>query len=204
MPLVSLLPLVSTVPTVGAAIGRDLVRRYGEPHRRYHDLRHLGEVLDAVDDLAGLADDPDAVRLAAWFHDAVYDVRSAPAANEAASADLAASCLGQVDPARVEEVVRLVLLTATHDPAPTDANGQVLCDADLWVLGSMPARYAQYAADVRAEYWHVPDDAYAAGRSAVMGALLAHDRLYATPTAHDRWEATARANVTAELADLLP
>ncbi len=182
--------------------GADLLRRYAEPPRRYHDVRHLTEVLDAVDELAGHAHDPDAVRLAAWFHDAVYDVRAPAGASEAASADLAASVLGSLDHPCVDAVVRLVLLTATHDPAADDADGQVLCDADLRVLAADAARYAEYARDVRAEYAHVPDPDFAAGRAAVMSALLAHDRLYATAIAHQRWEVRGRANVTAELARL--
>ena len=184
------------------AAGADLLRRHVEPHRRYHDVRHLAEVLDGVDELAEHAADPDAVRLAAWFHDAVYDVRAPAGASEAASADLAASVLGSLGHPGVGAVVRLVRLTATHDPAADDADGQVLCDADLRVLAADDVRYAEYARDVRAEYAHVPDADFAVGRAAVMGALLAHDRLYATATARGRWESRARANVGAELARL--
>ena len=182
--------------------GADLLRRYGEPHRRYHDVRHLTEVLDAVDDLAAHAVDLDAVRLAVWFHDAVYDVRAPAGSSEDASADLAASVLTALGHPGVDAVVRLVRLTATHDPAVDDADGQVMCDADLRVLAADGARYAEYARDVRAEYAHVPDADFAAGRAAVMGALLAHDRLYTTATFHERWEARGRANVTAELVRL--
>ncbi len=185
-----------------AAAGADLLARYAEPHRRYHDLRHLTEVLDGVDELAGHAHHPDAVRLAAWFHDAVYDVAAPASGSEAASAVLATTVLrGLLDP-RAGEVARLVLLTAGHDPGAEDADGQVLCDADLRVLAADDARYAEYAADVRAEYAHVPDAAFAVGRAGVLGALLAHDRLYATGTAHGSWEGRARANVAAELARL--
>ena len=44
-----------------------------EPHRRYHAVSHLRDILSYVDELAEYADDVDAVRLAAWYHDAVYD-----------------------------------------------------------------------------------------------------------------------------------
>ena len=71
------------------AAGTDLLARYAEPQRRYHDQRHLAEVLAAVDRLAAEADDLDAVRLGAWFHDAVYEPRAEPGANESASATLA-------------------------------------------------------------------------------------------------------------------
>ena len=100
---------------------------------------------------------------------------------------------------RADEVVRLVRLTATHDPVADDPDGQVLCDADLRVLAADDERYRRYARDVRAEYAHVPDADFARGRTAVMGSLLAHERLYATATAHERWEQRARANVAAEL-----
>ena len=34
------------------AIGADLIRRYDEPHRRYHTAEHLGHVLTMIDELA--------------------------------------------------------------------------------------------------------------------------------------------------------
>ena len=55
----------------GDHVAEDLLARWSEPHRRYHDIEHLRDVLDAVDLLDAHAADPMAVRLAAWFHDAV-------------------------------------------------------------------------------------------------------------------------------------
>lgn len=179
-------------------IGADLLRRYAEPHRRYHGVAHLRAVLAAVDDLAGAATDPDAVRLAAWFHDAVYDPGRDD--NERASADLAATALTGHPAA--DEVVRLVLLTATHAPSPGDANGAVLCDADLAILAAAPERYARYAAEVRAEYAAVPDDAFRAGRARILTDLLAHRYLFHTPEGRERFEQAARRNLRTEL-DLL-
>ena len=71
--------------------GQEMLTRWSEPHRRYHDVDHLRSVLHIVDQLAGDAVDPDAVRLAAWFHDAVYSGR--PGDDERTSAELAASIL---------------------------------------------------------------------------------------------------------------
>lgn len=179
-----------------------LAERYREPHRRYHDLRHLHEVLQTIDELADAADDLEAVRWAAWFHDAVYDVRRDD--NEEVSSRLAERELVALgcDPAMVAEVARLVRLTATHDPRDGDANGAVLCDADLRILAADPWRHAEYLVDVRTEYAHVPDGDFRAGRAAVLRALLSADRLYRTETAHSRWEERARANLAAELQQL--
>lgn len=185
-----------------AGSGADLLGRYSAPDRGYHDLTHLDEVLRHVDDLAPFATDADAVRLAAWFHDAHYDP-GAPD-NEERSARLAESMLTalRVEADRVSEVVRLVLLTASHDPAEGDRDGAVLCDADLAVLASDPARYTEYTDGVRREHADVDDEGFARGRAAVLRGLLDHAALFRTPSAHAAWEARARQNVNTELARL--
>jgi predicted metal-dependent HD superfamily phosphohydrolase len=176
------------------AAGRDLLDRWSEPHRRYHDVAHLSAMLSTLDELGAAR----TVRLAAWFHDAVYDPRRSD--NEERSARLAVDVLtrlGQGDTA--PEVARLVRVTAGHDPAPGDRDAIVLCDADLAVLAWPRRAYDGYAAAIRAEYAHVPDEAYRAGRADVLHRLLDLPALYRTAELHDRWEAPARANLGREL-----
>jgi predicted metal-dependent HD superfamily phosphohydrolase len=167
--------------------GRDLLRRWREPHRRYHTDRHLQYTLDIIDRYEDLADDADAVRMAAWLHDAVYDPQAGD--NEERSAALTD------DP----EVRRLVLLTKTHDAAPGDRNGALLCDADLAILAADPADYRTYAQRVREEYAFVPDDAFRAGRGAVLRGLLALDGLYKIVPDRAEWTLAARRNMQDEL-----
>ncbi|MEU5639051.1 HD domain-containing protein [Streptomyces milbemycinicus] len=180
--------------------GQDLLARWAEPQRRYHTTDHLIAILDRVDELITHATDPDAVRLAAWFHDAVYLPERST--NEDRSARLAERALPEagVPQPRTAEVARLVRLTRTHDPAPGDTNGEVLCDADLSILASSPEHYAAYAAAVREEYGFVPDDAFRDGRAGVLRELLAMPRLFRTAEARDRWEDAARRNLATELA----
>jgi predicted metal-dependent HD superfamily phosphohydrolase len=176
-----------------------VVEAWSEPHRRYHDLAHLAAVLGLVGELAGAAEDPDAVRLAAWDHDVVYVPHRSD--NEAVSAGRAEAGLrGLVPDDRVAEVARLVLLTAGHDPADDDRNGAVLCDADLAVLAGPPEAYAGYASAVREEYGHLDDATFTAGRIAVLEGLLARPALYRLPRTAAEWTPRARANVRAELA----
>jgi predicted metal-dependent HD superfamily phosphohydrolase len=175
-----------------------LVEAWSQPHRRYHGLAHLAAVLGLVGELAAAATDPDAVRLAAWYHDVVYDPRRDD--NEQVSAERARAGLrGLVDDDRVAEVARLVLLTAGHDPQPGDADGAVLCDADLAVLAGPPEAYAGYASAVREEYGHLPDEVFVAGRIAVLEHLLALPELYRLTAVAAGWTPRARANMTAEL-----
>jgi predicted metal-dependent HD superfamily phosphohydrolase len=189
-----------TADAGAAAYGENLLSRWAEPHRRYHTTDHLAAVLGRVDELAEHARDADAVRLAAWFHDAVY--RPDRSENEERSARLAERALPEAGlPDRLTaEVARLVRLTVSHDPAAGDRDGEVLCDADLAVLAAAPDGYAAYAAAVREEYAFVPDDAFRTGRAGVLRQLLTLPALFRTPYGTAHWEPAARRNLTAELA----
>ena len=178
----------------------ELEAAYDDPGRGYHDRLHLAEVLGHVDDLIA-GDDPrrEAVLLAAWFHDAVYDGRDD---DEERSARLAEQELTGFPAELVAEVARLVRLTRTHRPADDDHAGMVLCDADLAILAAGDDRYADYVRGVRSEYAHVSDADFAAGRSAVLRDLLAKPTLFHLPKARARWEERARDNVRRELARL--
>jgi predicted metal-dependent HD superfamily phosphohydrolase len=183
----------------------NLLDRWAEPRRRYHTTDHLLAVLDRIDVLEAHgehAEDPAAVRLAAWFHDAVYLPDRSE--NEERSARLAERALAElgVGADRTAEVARLVRLTVSHDPADGDTDGAVLCDADLAILASPPAEYAAYTAAVREEYAFVPDDAFRVGRAAVMRQLLDLPRLFRTPYGERVWAEPARRNMRDELAAL--
>ncbi|WP_369378149.1 hypothetical protein [Streptomyces sp. cg36] len=177
-----------------------LLAQWTEPHRAYHTADHLAAVLRHVDTLAGHAGSPELVRLAAWFHDAVY--RPDRSENEERSAAQAERALPEAGLGRADtaEVARLVRLTVTHDPHEGDTDGEVLCDADLAVLAGDEEAYAAYAAAVREEYAFVPDEAFRTGRAAVLRQLLSLPRLFRTPHGTREWEARARENLTTELA----
>ena len=180
------------------AIGAQLHAAYASSHRHYHDLRHLCDVLGRVDQLHDEADDAVVVKLAAWFHDAVYEGKPD---DEAHSANLARRALTQLalPASTVDEVVRLVLLTASHEVEFGDRNGAVLCDADLAILAAEPTRYAQYAAGVRREWSHLDDATFCAGRREVLQRLLNARRLFTTNLGAASWEQQARINIDNEL-----
>ncbi len=185
----------------GAAdLGAELLNRWGEPHRYYHDRRHLLQVLEALHRL-DCTDRP--VLLAAWFHDAVYD--GVPGQDEEASAVLAEELLPSegIPAADVAETARLVRLTAGHDPEPGDERGKLLCDADMAVLARAPSGYDRYAADVRRDYRHLDESVFREGRRRVLETLLARGRgLYRTRQGEELWGSAARANLARELAAL--
>ncbi|GAA1714768.1 hypothetical protein GCM10009809_08660 [Isoptericola hypogeus] len=204
--------------------GADLVARWREPHRVYHSRLHLADALDALDLL--LADGAPGsgwhAAVALWFHDAVHDGEAGRDEQRSAAlaGDLLGPLVGRARPAAptaapgpvgaltgddVAEVARLVLVTTDHAPGADDPAGALLSDADLAMLGGSPARYARYAAQVRAEYGHVPDDAFRAGRATVLDQLLelaAGPGLFRTDAGRLRWADAARLNLRTERAAL--
>lgn len=180
------------------AAWQDLSRRYAEPGRAYHTPSHIGTMLTVAEEFADDAKDPLALRLAVWFHDAIYDARRTD--NEAESARYAAQTLqaSTLSPPTLAAVERLILATQTHEAAPDDPDAALLLDADLAVLGAAPADYDRYAQAIRQEYDWVPEDRYREGRHKVLNSFLERPRLYHTPALYERLEDTARANLTRE------
>lgn len=181
------------------ALFLDLLDRWGEEHRKYHGRTHLLAVLEALDLLTEPADPPRAVLLAAWFHDAVY--RGIAGQDEEESARLAEDRLAHagLSGAEVDEVARLVRMTADHQPEAGDRAAALLSDADLSVLGGEPAAYSRYLAAVRQDFAHIGDDDFAAGRAAVVRQLLRLDPLFHTHRGRALWLDAARRNLQAEL-----
>ncbi|WP_175047861.1 HD domain-containing protein [Microlunatus speluncae] len=184
-------------------LGDDLIARYAEPHRHYHGQDHLLAVLRWIDRLAERDHDLFLIRLAAWFHDSVYAIPAGQVSNEEASARLAVRRLhlAGLEIEEVNQVTRLVRLTATHQVGPGDAAGELLCDADLAVLAGTRAEYRAYAEAVREEYAAVDDETFWTARLDVLD-RLAGTQLFRTGKARRELLATARDNLDRERADL--
>lgn len=188
------------------AVGSRLIDRWSEPDRHFHNLKHLVHVLSRVDELAEETHEPDLVRLAAWYHGAIFDAAEKAAyanrggEDEVASAELARTELASlgVSDKSVERVHDLVVALARHTANPGDFDCAVLCDADLAVLAAEPQRYKAYLKEVRAEYAHVPVEDYLRARSAILTKLVNRSMLFASPLGA-AWEEPARQNVAAEL-----
>ncbi|WP_158882989.1 HD domain-containing protein [Amycolatopsis anabasis] len=190
-------------PAPAAAAADELLSRYGEEHRRFHNLVHVQAVVRDADHFAGELGlgvrERAVLALAACAHDVVYDAR--PGDDERLSAAWAADRLDRAGlPGHViDRVERLVLTTANHDAEAGDTVASALLDADLAILAADPDGYDRYLLAVRAEYAAVDDPAWVAGRTRVLRDLLDRRWLYRTETARDHWEAPARRNLTREL-----
>ena len=173
---------------------------YAEPHRYYHNERHLDDCLRQLDQIPGLAEhDRQLLRWAILWHDVVYE----PGAfnNEELSAQRAErELLGcGVEGDDAAEVSRLIRLTKSHKADPSDRLGALLVSIDLSILGSNPERYGSYSAAVRKEYAHVPDPMWQTGRAQVLKRLLEADPLYPDTAVRADFEQRARLNMEEEL-----
>jgi predicted metal-dependent HD superfamily phosphohydrolase len=171
--------------------------------RAYHGWQHVEALLALWREHAALWHDREAARLAILFHDAVYDPRRAD--NERRSADLLRDWVGAtVPPARLEAAAAMILATERHAvpedlPAPVAADVALFLDMDLSILGADPAGFDAYDRAIRAEYAHVPEDAWRSGRGAVLRRLLARDPIFLTEPFRARHEAAARRNLRAAI-----
>jgi predicted metal-dependent HD superfamily phosphohydrolase len=165
-----------------------LIARYGEAHRHYHATSHVVSVLNhlpAVLEAEGIAaDSPVArsLRLALWYHDAIYDVHSPT--NESDSAVLAERELRSLglEDALCADVSRLVIATK-HPSSPQSIDEAIIIDVDLGILAASAENYDRYVDQVRAEYAFVSDEDWRIGRSKVLQSFLDSDALFHTSTA---------------------
>ncbi|MCL1871142.1 MAG: hypothetical protein FWF90_12110 [Promicromonosporaceae bacterium] len=186
-----------------------LVEKWSGEDRHFHNLKHLAMTLHRVDELSQETHSPDLVRLAAWYHGAVFASDSkvtyelqggeqTPASAELARKDLTA--LG-VPAAHADRVAALVDSLLRHVPPADDSDAQVLSDADLSMLATEPQHYRKYVEAVRAEYAHIPQRDFLRARIRILQRLLQRGKIYSSPMGA-AWENPARQNVEAELARL--
>jgi predicted metal-dependent HD superfamily phosphohydrolase len=151
---------------------------YAEPHRHYHNLRHVRAVLACLRRWSHGDIPSDALLAAVLYHDVVYAPRAAD--NEERSAGVCADRMwaaGYPEPV-ISRACALILSTRTHEPVDDGWDAIALLDADLMILGAPSRAYRRYAGAIRAEYAHVPDAAYRAGRVRVLGGFLQRPRLF--------------------------
>lgn len=172
----------------------ELAAAYAEPHRAYHNARHINDCLQQLDAARHLVQQPDLVEAALWYHDAVYDPRAAD--NEERSAILAREALQKagVSGQHLEAIESLILMTR-HKATPPTGDATVLVDIDLSILGRDPQTFEEYDRGIRQEYVWVPEQDYRQGRARILSSFLERPRLFGTDDFFQRYEQPARRNL---------
>ena len=192
-------------PEAIRSAGELLIERWSTPDRRFHNLRHLIDMLARVDELAEESHNPDIMRVACWYHGCVFssdaeDVsRGNGGEDETASAAFAEADLHHlgVPMETVKRVCSLIVNLKRHMLDEHDIDAQALIDADLGTLAVDPQTYAEYVRLLREEYSHIPMEEYLRGRLTIVSRLLDREHLFHSPLG-ERWEHAARENLSAE------
>ncbi len=198
-----LITAVVPLPNQAAALHlfEDMVVRYGEDGRYYHNLQHIQQMLDDASEMKSLAKSWTAVQCAIWFHDVVY----IPGANdnEERSAAYARTALEKMGLCQLaDQVEEMILATKLQAAAVADFDTQILLDADLAILGSPSQTYQQYAQAIRREFAFVPLPKYCRGRIQILSQFLQRPQIYYSDHFYDKYEAPARKNIQHEISQL--
>lgn len=178
-----------------------LQESYAEPHRAYHTLQHIQECLAQFDEVRRLADHPEEIEIALWFHDAIYNPHRSN--NETLSAEWAREAIlqGGAEPGAAERVHDLIIVTQ-HEAEPAGNDACLLVDVDLSILGAEPGRFDKYEQQVREEYRWVPESMFRKSRGKILRGFLDRQYIYRTDHFADRLERQARTNLARSLARL--
>jgi len=177
------------------AVFRCIRDSYAEPHRRYHTLSHIVEMLACFEQSEALASDYTAIALAVWFHDIVYEVGKEPGDNELASAALLESVATGTS---VDAASRFIKHSASHD-ITTDGDTRLFCDLDLYRLGAPYDTYVRHSQNIRHEYSYLSEAEWRQGRCGFLRKILARPQIFQTEFWHTRCERQARSNIAGEI-----
>lgn len=153
----------------------ELIARYNEPHRFYHNIFHINDMLNIT--MGCRSSNVGIVNLIIWYHDAIYDPTRKD--NEEKSAELAIEQLkNHLTTEDVDYVASGILLTKhqfSSNLLTTDMS--IVIDADLYIL-SHDWCYTAYARAIRKEYSHCSDSQYIAGRKQFLEKMLLKKSYY--------------------------
>lgn len=173
----------------------ELYRTYSGSDRHYHNFIHISDGLGPLDEIRHLAEDPDSLEAAWWFHDIIYDTKNSTNEEESAIfANTALQSLGITIAPRVR-VVKLIAATK-HDHIPDRKDLQLIIDIDLASLAVTPDVFDQNTANIRKEYAWVSDEDFRIGRVKFFQKLLkGRPSIYLTDYFRNKYEAQAQENL---------
>ena len=199
----SLLAPFGVNPVTIQEIFTDIARAYSSADRHYHNLTHILQVLQIIDQMRPHAENPAALEFAAWFHDIIYDSKAKD--NEEKSAAYAINILTslKITPSTIEQVAKIILATKTHQATENDIDNYILLDADLSILGASSSEYHIYNQAIRKEYSWLSEAEYRLGRIQVLQKFIKRERIYFTDQIFEAREIQARQNIQTEIESLL-
>jgi predicted metal-dependent HD superfamily phosphohydrolase len=178
---------------------RSLILAYEHSERSYHSYRHIIDCFRVFAKLSHLAQRPWEIRIALWFHDAVYDPKRSD--NELQSAEWAKETVNRFGVAHeVADRIHALIMSTRHEAVPADRDQQILVDVDLSILGREWYEFAEYERQIRWEYRWVPRPLFNRKRKAILKQFLQREWIYNTRECRELYEQRARENLARSIA----
>ena len=177
----------------------DLIQRYNEPHRFYHNLNHITEMFLTASINKFALDCKQTI--AVLYHDAVYNIGSKTNEEDSVKVFLEDLSDNFLYSSR-NQISRMIMSTKTHEWTD-DICANEIVDLDLSGLGSPWEKYMQDSNNVIKEYLHIytPEE-LKKGRTEFLKKFLSRQTIFLTDEFQEKYEDQARLNMKRELEEL--
>jgi predicted metal-dependent HD superfamily phosphohydrolase len=189
---------------------KDVIERYNEKHRFYHDLAHIDMSLNELrkkhlwqfGESYKLEEGQDHILyVAILLHDVIYNPMQNDKENVLQSIEYARhpTCprFGLFRYYDAEKVCELIKVTdhSRHYSKQLTSEQQLMQDLDLVIFGQTEPIFNQYDENIRKEYWWVPPLIYADERKKILKKFLSRKFIYQTSRMREKYEEKARENL---------
>jgi len=177
-----------------AAIHQRLVEAYNEPQRHYHTLVHIDHCLAIFDQCKSLATNADALEIAVWFHDVIFEPGKRN--NEAQSAELYQDLSTDVHDNEFRGLVGRLIMATLHDGSSLDdTDAGYMVDIDLSSFGLPWEDFMRDSLHLREESAQLSDADYNRKQGEFRSCLAARPHFYQTDFFRQCYEQQAHDNL---------
>ena len=178
-----------------AQIYQRLTQYYGDSQRFYHTLEHIKGCFVLFEKIKNLLDNPDALALAIWFHDAIYEPGACD--NERRSADWFMAETDGLFDEDLRELVCTHIMATLHCGSETGVHdSQFMVDIDLSSFGMPWPVFLRDSDNVRRERPELSDQEFYPNQCNFQKVLLERSRFFQTDYFFEHYENQARQNLT--------
>ena len=186
--------LIDSAVDDSAAIHQRLLDGYHESQRHYHTLAHVEQCLGMFEQCKSLASNADALELAVWFHDVIFEPGKPD--NEKRSAELYLQLSAGVHSEQTRGLVDRLIMATLHDGSSLqDDDAIYMVDIDLSSFGLSWQAFLQDSQNLRRESADLSDAEYYRKKASFQSCLLERERFYQSDFFAERLETQARSNL---------
>lgn len=170
---------------------------YESSFREYHKLTHLSSIFSYYDVYQDSIQNKEAVILAVFYHDFVYEIWKNNNEEESALKAIGLLQTTHFPLKQLQTIEDLILCTKHHTSYTSDQSFMI--DFDLAILGQSKEVYTTYTQEIRKEYKIVPEIIYKNGRKKILEHFLDKNTIFQTAIFQSLYEKQARTNIKNEM-----